>query len=158
MWRPLRHKWRSFFYDTLGRRWKTIQGSLLKSLITDILDYCLCISITDTPVKFPRTPEMSFWVSAFEVWFSFKQFSRWCAFQKLKSFWNAHCRWKSNDCVDMIWHHTEFGYFYLMSFCNRVQNVFTKLFIFLFHKHVVPILGTPFQVIQILANAMATAN
>jgi len=39
-----------------------------------------------------------------------------------------------------------------------MQNFFTKVFIFLLPKHIVPILGTPLKVVQILANAIATAN
>ncbi len=60
--------------------------------------------------------------------------------------------------MNMIGHNTQFFYLDVMPNCNFFQNFFTKLFIFLFNEHIVSILRTPFQMVQILANAMATAN
>ena len=45
-----------------------------------------------------------------------------------------------------------------MSLCDFFQNVFTKLFILLFLKHLIPVLRAPFKVIYTLPNSMASAN
>jgi len=41
---------------------------------------------------------------------------------------------------------------------NLVKNVFTKFFIPLPSKHIEPVFGTPFKVVEILPFAIATAH
>ena len=60
--------------------------------------------------------------------------------------------------MDMIGHHTQLSDDDMMPFCDIVQDLFAKIFILISPKHSVPVLGTPFKMVQVLANAMATAN
>ena len=58
----------------------------------------------------------------------------------------------------MVWHHTKLLDIDVMPFGNVLQNFSAKVFMFLSPKHVVPVLGTPLKVVQVLANTMATAH
>ncbi len=60
--------------------------------------------------------------------------------------------------MDVVGHHTQFDDLDVMPFRYLVEDVFTKLFILLTPKHVVSVLGAPLKVVEILPNAMATAN
>jgi hypothetical protein len=142
----------------VGCRWKSIQRGLLKLVIPDVMDNSLCISISHSTVEFSWTPKMPLWISTPEGWFLFEQLSCTCPFEQVECLSNTHRCWECYNSMNMIGHHTEFCDGNLMPVCNVMQNFFTKFFILLPPKHIVPILGTPFQVVQILANTMATAN
>jgi len=71
---------------------------------------------------------------------------------------DTHSRWELNDGVDVIRHYTQLHNIDVVSSGDLEKNVFTKLFILLAPKHVVPVFGAPFKVVQVLAYAMATAN
>jgi len=60
--------------------------------------------------------------------------------------------------MNMVWHYSHFNKYDIMSLCNLLQNVFTKLFILFFLEYMVPALGAPFKVIDTLPNSIASAN
>ena len=76
----------------------------------------------------------------------------------MKGLGNAHCWRYICYQMDMIWHHGHFNNYDAMSLCNLLQNVFTKFFILFLLKHLIPVLGAPFKVINTLPNSMASAN
>ena len=139
-------------------RWESIQSGLLKSVITNILDHGFRISITNSPVELAGTPEMSFGVPSAEGGFLFEQLPSACSFQQVECLGDAHRGWNGNHGMNVIRHHTQLSDGDVMPFCNISQNLFAKVFILLSPKHVVPVLGTPLKVVQVLANAMATAS
>ena len=58
----------------------------------------------------------------------------------------------------MIRHDTQLKNFYTMLQGNAPQDLLAKIFMFLLDEHMVPVLGTPLQMVHILSDTMARAN
>ena len=101
---------------------------------------------------------MLLWESLSKVRFLFEQFTSTYSSQEMKRLRGAHGRGQFHDHVNMIRHHPHFSNGDVILFCNVMQNVFAKFFILLPPKHIVPIFWTPFQMVQILTNAIASDN
>ena len=60
--------------------------------------------------------------------------------------------------MDVVWHHTEFDDGDVMPGCDLAQHILTDFLGLLASHHVVAVFRAPFQMVYILAYAMATAN
>ena len=60
--------------------------------------------------------------------------------------------------MDVIRHHTQLDHTDVMPFRYLVEDVLAKLFIPFAPKHIKSVLGAPLKVVEILLDAMTTAN
>ena len=127
-------------------------------MVSNVVDYGVCVSIANGSEEFPRAPKGSPGVPPAEDGNLFEDLMGGRPLQEVEGLRNAHgCRQFGNH-MNVVRHHTEFDDGDVMPLRDLAQRILANFFNAITPKHMVAVLRAPFQMVYILAYAMATTN
>jgi hypothetical protein len=127
-------------------------------VVFHVVNHGGCVGVADSSEEFSRAPEGSPGVPVAEGGNPLEDLVGGGSFEEVEGGRDAHgCR-QFGNYVDVVRHHTEFDHGDVVSGCDVTQHLFDQVLHLLPSHHVVAVFRAPFQMVYILAYAMATAN